>query len=66
MGLDIAWIAVILLAFHWARVVWTRTAAQLAAEEHRRRAAAEVQSKNLLETLGEADEVDEADGPDPD
>src|SRR6201990_2187852 len=31
-GLILAWLAVILLSFHWARVVWTRTAVQLAAE----------------------------------
>ena len=31
-GLIIAWIAVILLTFHWARVVWTRRPLQLAAE----------------------------------
>jgi len=51
IGLIIGWIAVILLAFHWARVVWTRTAVQLAAEEHRRRVAAEEQSQKLLDTL---------------
>jgi len=55
-GLIIAWIAVILLAFHWARVVWTRTAAQLAAEEHRRQAVAEHQTKNLLDTIDPPDE----------
>ncbi|MBV9514021.1 MAG: hypothetical protein JO280_08300 [Mycobacteriaceae bacterium] len=53
IGLIVAWIAVILLTFHWARVVWSRTAVQLAAEEERRRAAADRQSKNLLESLGE-------------
>lgn len=51
-GLIIAWIAVILLAFHWARVVWSRTAVQLAAEEQRRRAAAERQGKGLLDDIG--------------
>jgi len=51
VGLIIGWITVILLAFHWARVVWTRTAVQLAAEEHRRRASAEHQSQSLLDTL---------------
>jgi hypothetical protein len=54
-GLVIGWIAVILLTFHWARVVWSRTAVHLAAEEARRRAAAERQSKGLLETLDEDD-----------
>ncbi len=56
IGLIVAWIAVILLTFHWARVVWSRTAVQLAAEEERRRLAAERQGKGLLD-LG--------DGPDP-
>src|SRR6202140_5174224 len=51
IGLIVAWIAVILLTFHWARVVWSRTAVQLAAEEARRRTAAERQSKTLLESL---------------
>jgi hypothetical protein len=42
---------VILLTFHWARVVWSRTIVQLAAEEQRRKFAAEHQSKTLLEQL---------------
>lgn len=50
-GLIIAWIALMLLTFHWARVVWTRTALQLAAEAQRRDEAAQRQSKSLLETL---------------
>lgn len=48
-GLIIAWVAVILLTFHWARVVWSRTAVQLAAEEERRRVATENQGKGLLD-----------------
>jgi hypothetical protein len=59
-GLIIAWVAVILLTFHWARVVWSRTAVQLAAEEQRRRVAAEKQRKGLLDDLGDADSA--ADG----
>lgn len=51
-GLVIGWIAVILLTFHWARVVWSRTAVQLAVEEQRRRAAAEQQKKGLLDDDG--------------
>ena len=39
----------ILLTFHWARVVWSRTAVQLAAEEERRRFVAERQRKGLLD-----------------
>lgn len=51
-GLIIAWIAVILLSFHWARVVWSRTAVQLAAEQERRRVAMERQGTGLLDDLG--------------
>lgn len=60
IGLVIGWIAVLLLAFHWARVVWSRTAVQLAAEEERRRAVAARQHKTLL------DDLDPDAGPDPD
>jgi len=42
---------VILLTFHWARLVWTRTAVQMAAESQRRQEAAEDQAKTLLEGL---------------
>jgi hypothetical protein len=52
IGLIVAWIAVILLTFHWGRVVWSRTAVQLAAEEERRRLAIERQGKGPLEGLG--------------
>ncbi len=51
VGLIVAWIAVILLTFHWARVVWSRTIVQLAAEEQRRRVAAQQQSRTLLDSL---------------
>jgi hypothetical protein len=51
IGLIVAWIAIILLTFHWARVVWSRTIVQLAAEEQRRQSAAQRQSRTLLETL---------------
>jgi hypothetical protein len=61
IGLIVAWVAVILLTFHWARVVWSRTAVHLAAEEERRRAAAERQSKNLLETLDDKTDKPEGD-----
>jgi signal transduction histidine kinase len=58
MGLIVAWLTVILLTFHWARVVWSRTVVQLAAEEQRRRAAAQRQSKSLLDDLGGPDDQD--------
>ena len=51
IGLIIGWIAVIVLTFHWARVVWSRTAVQLAAEEERRRDAAERHKKGLLDSV---------------
>jgi hypothetical protein len=59
IGLIVAWIAIILLTFHWARVVWSRTIVQLAAEEQRRQATATRQARTLLETL------DGPDGPQP-
>lgn len=64
VGLVVAWLTVIVLGFHWARVVWTRTAVQLAAEEHRRRAAAEQQSRSLLED--HPDRAPKKDKPNPD
>jgi hypothetical protein len=51
IGLIIAWIAVVALAINWARAVWARTALQLAAEEQRRKQAAERQNKGLLDTF---------------
>jgi uncharacterized membrane protein len=53
IGLIIGWIAVLLLAFHWARVVWSRTAVQLAAEAERRQAVTQRQRTSLLEDLGD-------------
>lgn len=61
IGLIIAWIAVAAVTFHWARAVWSRTALQLAAEEDRRRQAAQRQKKGLLDGLD-----DDSDRPPPD
>jgi hypothetical protein len=55
VGLIVAWITVIVLTFHWARLVWSRTAIQLAAEAQRRRAAGRHQSRGLLGDLGDED-----------
>lgn len=63
-GLIVAWITVILLTFQWARVVWSRTVVQLAAEEQRRRIAAQRQSMTLLDSV--QTNADDAAGPDPD
>jgi hypothetical protein len=54
VGLVIAWITIIALTFHWARMVSSRTIVQRAAEEQRRRAAARRQSRTLLEALGDS------------
>lgn len=51
IGLFLAWITLIVLTFHWARVVWSRTALQLAAEDERRRSTQALQSRNLLDDL---------------
>jgi hypothetical protein len=51
VGLILGWITVIMLAFHWARVVWTRTAVQLAAEAQRRQDAVERDTRSLLDGL---------------
>ena len=51
IGLIVGWLTLFLLAFHWARVVWTRTVVQQAAEAERRREAAEQQSRSLLDGL---------------
>jgi hypothetical protein len=55
VGLVVGWITIIVLTFHWARVVWSRTIVQLAAEEQRRRAVAHRQSRTLLETFDDSD-----------
>lgn len=49
IGLIVAWITAIVLTFHWAQVVWSRTIVQLAAEERRRRVVAQQQCKTLLD-----------------
>ncbi|WP_369815913.1 hypothetical protein [Mycobacterium sp. 852013-51886_SCH5428379] len=59
IGLVLGWLAVMVLTFHWARVVWTRTAVHLAAEEERRRRAADDERRGLL------DRFDDPDGGDP-
>jgi len=51
IGLILGWITLIVLTFHWARVVWSRTALQLAAEAERRQSTAQLQSRNLLDGL---------------
>jgi hypothetical protein len=64
-GLIVAWITVLVLIYHWARVVWSRTIVQLAAEEQRRRVAAEQQAMMLLDGVGNPVEPEAADRPGP-
>jgi hypothetical protein len=64
LGLIVAWITVILLTFHWARLVWSRTIVQLAAEEQRRRVVAQQQSRTLLESLETDAKLDAEEPPD--
>lgn len=56
VGLILAWITLIVLTFHWAHVVWSRTALQLAAEAERRQGTAQLQSRNLLDDLGRSED----------
>jgi hypothetical protein len=62
VGLILGWITLMVLSFHWARVVWSRTVVQLAAEEQRRRAAAEQQSRPLLQRFSDPDTTSPDDG----
>ncbi|MBY4205368.1 hypothetical protein HQO44_02730 [Rhodococcus fascians] len=48
IGLVIAWIAVMVLTFHWLKAVWNKTNSQLAAQEQRRIAAASGEQKLRL------------------
>lgn len=53
VGLVLGTLAVMVLTFHWVRVVWSRTALQLAAEEQRRIAAAEEEERQRRRRMGE-------------
>lgn len=53
IGLVIGTLAVIVLTFHWVRVVWSRTAVQLAAEEQRRNAAAAAEERDRKRLTGD-------------
>ncbi|HLS78726.1 MAG TPA: hypothetical protein VK083_18245 [Nocardia sp.] len=54
-GLILGTVAVVVLTFHWVRVVWSRTALQLAAEEQRRNAAAAAEERDRRRLTGEDD-----------
>lgn len=53
VGLILATIAIMVLTFHWVRVVWSRTAVQLAAEEQRRQAEAAAEAERRRRLFGE-------------
>ncbi len=55
IGLILGAIAMIVLTFHWLKVVWSRTAVQLEAEEQRRLAAAAEEERSRRWLLGEDD-----------
>lgn len=52
IGLILSWLTVMVLTFHWARLVWSRTAVQLAAEAQRRDSTARHQARGLLDDTG--------------
>ncbi|MFR9750380.1 hypothetical protein ACL02S_05020 [Nocardia sp. 004] len=54
IGLILGTIVVMVLTFHWIRVVWSRTALHLAAEEQRRNAAAAAEERNRRRFTGES------------
>ncbi|MEU4323112.1 hypothetical protein ACFV24_27705 [Nocardia fluminea] len=53
IGLILGTLAIMVLTFHWVRVVWSRTAVQLAAEEQRRNAAREAEDRDRKRLTGE-------------
>lgn len=53
IGLILATLAIVFLTFHWIKVVWSRTALQLEAEERRRTAAAAQEEHDRRWLLGE-------------
>ncbi|WP_067704840.1 Rv2732c family membrane protein [Nocardia jejuensis] len=53
VGLIVATIAIIVLTFHWIRVVWSRTNMQLAAEEQRRLAATAAEENDRRKLFGD-------------
>lgn len=54
IGLILGAIAIIVLTFHWIRVVWSRTTLQLAAEEQRRIAAAAAEERDRRRLTGDS------------
>lgn len=63
IGLILAWLTVVVLTFHWARLVWSRTAVQLAAEAERRQSTAQLHSRNMFDGLDGPEAHDPEDRP---
>ncbi|WP_369640088.1 hypothetical protein [Nocardia sp. JMUB6875] len=53
IGLILATIAIMVLTFHWVRVVWARTSVHLAAEEQRRLAESQAEEQQRRRLFGE-------------
>lgn len=53
IGLILSTIVIMVLTFHWIRVVWSRTTVHLAAEEQRRIAAAEAEERDHRRLFGD-------------
>lgn len=59
VGLILGWITMIVLTFHWARVVWARSTYHLAIEDQRRREAADEEARGRsLQKLIDGDRND--------
>lgn len=54
IGLILGAIVTVVLTFHWIRVVWSRTALHLAAEEQRRNAAAVAEERDRRRRMGDS------------
>ncbi|WP_431969532.1 Rv2732c family membrane protein [Nocardia sp. bgisy134] len=54
IGLIVGTLAIMVLTFHWIRVVWSRTSVHLAAEEQRRNAAAAAEERDRRRLLGDS------------
>lgn len=48
IGLVLGWFAIMVIVFHWCRVVWARTSAQLEAEAELRRVTAQYERPRLF------------------
>ncbi len=61
IGLILGIVAIVVLSFHWARVVWSRNAYQLSLESQRREAAAREEERMRNLTEGRRDDASTGD-----